>query len=65
VAAALFAFVIVISHSIDERQKLAAKATTTASQIRIPKAQESAGTPASCNGRSIAVVVMGKVPPRT
>src|ERR1700761_5936341 len=36
-------------------QKLAAKATTTASQMRIPKA-----TPASRNGRSIAVVVMGK-----
>src|SRR6516225_11059746 len=41
-------------------QKLAAKATTTANQIRIPKAQESAGTPAKRNGRSIAVVVMGK-----
>ena len=41
-------------------QKLAAKATTTANQIRIPKAQESAGTPAKRNGASITVVVMGK-----
>src|SRR6516165_12527955 len=40
-------------------QKLAAKATTTANQIRIPKAQEPAGTPASRNGRSIAMVVIG------
>src|SRR5262250_1992474 len=43
-------------------QKLAAKATTTANQIRIPKAQEPAGTPAKRNGGSIAVVVMGKGP---
>ena len=41
-------------------QKLAAKATTTANQIRIPKAQELAGTPAKRNGGSIAVVVMRK-----
>src|SRR5262249_53703943 len=39
-------------------QKLAANATTTASQMRIPKAQEPAGTPAKRNGGSIAVVVM-------
>jgi len=43
-------------------QKLAAKATTTANQMRIPKAQEPAGTPAKRNGRSIAVVVMGNGP---
>jgi len=45
-------------------QKLTAKATTMASQMRIPKAQEPAGTPAKRNGGSIAVVVMGKGPPR-
>src|SRR5262249_11532683 len=50
-----------VDGSSSSSQKLAAKATTTANQIRIPKAQEPAGTPASRNGRSIAVVVvMGK-----
>src|SRR5262249_42576944 len=39
-------------------QKLAAKARTTASQMRIPNAQAPTETPAGRNGRSIVVVVM-------
>jgi hypothetical protein len=39
-------------------QKLASKATTTASQMRIPKAQAPMGTPAMLNGRpNVAVVI--------
>jgi hypothetical protein len=39
-------------------QKLAAKATTTAAQMRIPKAQPLAGAPAKLKGRVIVALVM-------
>ena len=39
-------------------QKLAAKATTTATQIRIPKSQALTGAPAKINGRGTVAVVM-------
>ena len=39
-------------------QKLAARATTTAPQLRTPNAQALAGTPAKLKGGVIAVVVM-------
>src|SRR5215470_2834188 len=39
-------------------QKLAAKAMTTATQMRTPKAQEPAGIPAKLKGRAIVAVVM-------
>src|SRR5258706_255565 len=39
-------------------QKLAAKATTTATQMRIPKAQALTGAPAKLNARTIVAVVM-------
>src|SRR3954451_952516 len=39
-------------------QKLTAKATTIAIQIRIPNAQELIGAPAKLNGRTVSVAVV-------
>ena len=42
-------------------QKLAARAITTAAQMRIPKAQALNGAPAKFNGRGMVAVVMGSL----
>ena len=44
--------------AVSSSQKLAAKATTTATQMRIPKAQALTGAPAKLNGGVIVAVVM-------